>query len=275
MNVCKCVSTLCSIVQQDVRTLTPREWLGFNWEVKTQNYLHFLAIHISKANPTEPSAWKKEGCGNNRPKQHRPDIETQTLQIECKCVRHVVCPSHLKENVFPRFKENDKLKVVVTNDKDLWTQRTREDLTRNKIQLWNHADLGDYCRNYLKTLSFTSIYNNIKRNFHTCTSVVKHIISNLQLTVCRLVKHSFSDGIFYRRKSSSQDFDQKKNDSLNEMVRPCIKTPKWISINHIVSRFLFSLFASLNFNSSLCGYTTQYEDVEIETLSLLEALFSV
>jgi len=194
--------------------LTQREKLGFDWEVKTQLFLENLAIPFS-GNPQDPSDWKRKGCGDNKPKQHRPDIETQTQQIECKFVGHAFYQSYVEGNVFPRFKDNGKKKVVITNDKTLWFQKAREILAEHNIELWTLADLKEYFSNP----TFTSIYNYIKKGYGNCTGVVTHAILylvNITLNLIRNTLNSILRAVFEtKRLLLSNSFGQKKNDTLN------------------------------------------------------------
>jgi hypothetical protein len=146
--------------------LTDREKLGYNWEITAQNTLSKLKVKF-QGNPVNPYFWKRK-----RGKGH--DIETDTLEIECKYVNCTVYPSHLTENVYPRFKTT-KMKVVLTNNISKWTMKTKEELTKNAVNLWNLDDLT----RYFTHPSFTSIYNTIRRIVDEGTSVVKHILRSL------------------------------------------------------------------------------------------------
>jgi hypothetical protein len=149
--------------------LTEKEELGYNYEIKSQSFFNKLNISFS-ANPLNKFLWKRvRGKGT--------DIQTSTLDIECKFVRKKVYPAHLKNNVYPRFKNDNKKKIVLTNDKSLWSKTAKEELSKNRISLWNSDNIKEY---YSKP-SFTSIYNFIKYNMERTTNLYKFIISKVSI----------------------------------------------------------------------------------------------
>jgi hypothetical protein len=146
--------------------LTEKEQIGYNYEVREQSLLSKLNINFS-SNPLNKFLWKRlKGKGT--------DIQTDILDIECKFVRCKVYPAHLIKNVYPRFK-NDKKKIVLTNDKSLWTKTAKEELSKNKILLWNEHDVKEY----YSIPSFTSIYNSIKYNIERTINLYKFIVSKV------------------------------------------------------------------------------------------------
>lgn len=247
--------------------LTFKEQLGFDWEVEIQQVLQSLSIPFV-GNPQNSSDWKTEGCGNNKPKQHRPDIETSNLQIECKWVGHKFYPSYLQGNVYPRFKDNGKMRVVLTNNKDLWSPEAIEGLNKNNIELWSIADLKDY---YINP-TFTSIYNYIKRDYGNCTYVVRHNILYLYTITLNLIRNAInpiSQALFGDKKLLLDDLSaHRKNDTPNPKTESDKKKRQYpqcrnkIGFIHLRTmcpkrsvtkqhtlRFLFILSNGLNFNS--------------------------
>jgi hypothetical protein len=147
--------------------LTEKEQLGYDFEVREQSFLHKLKVNFS-SNPLNKFFWKRlKGKGT--------DIQTDTLDIECKFVRRKVYPAHLKRNVYPRFKNNNKKKIVLTNDKSLWTSKAIDRLNESKIFLWNEHDVKEY---YSKP-SFTSIYNSIRTIIECISNLYKFTVDRV------------------------------------------------------------------------------------------------
>lgn len=192
-------------------SLTSREKLGFDWEVRCQHVLTDLGIK-HKGNPTDPVTWKRKGCGNNKPKQQRPDIETELFQFECKCARYKAYPCHLRKNVDPRFKDDARKKVVLANDKNLWTDETKEQLATRNMLLWDDNDL----KNYYKTPSFISIYNAFRKTSMTSISIIEYTttISHTKTTRTASELISIWRGVEQNRQTTRL-FPPKKNDTIN------------------------------------------------------------
>jgi hypothetical protein len=147
--------------------LTEKEQIGYNFEIKGQSFFSKLNIPFS-GNPLNKFLWKRlKGKGT--------DIQTDTLDIECKFVRCKVYPAHLKRNVYPRFKNDNKRKIVLTNDKSLWTSKAIDRLNESRIFLWNEHDVKEY---YSKP-SFTSIYNFIRITIECISNLLKFTVSRV------------------------------------------------------------------------------------------------
>jgi hypothetical protein len=151
------------VVLQSV--LTSKEQLGYKWELTIQNTLFGLGIDDFEANPLNPILWKILGCGYSKYKENRVDISTYHLDIECKYVNHRVYPSHVKHNLIPRFTENGKMHVTVTNNIKLWSKDAKDEATKHNIKIWSIRDLISF----YKTPSFISIHNFIRRNVDSTT----------------------------------------------------------------------------------------------------------
>jgi hypothetical protein len=141
--------------------LTPKEFLGYSFEMRGQALLSSLGISFN-GNPVEPIAWKSNiGYG--------VDIKTQLFQIEFKYCNFKVYPSHVYRHVLPRFDDADyRIKVVVTNNKARWCS-VKYILEANGILLWSLNDL----KNYYSTPSFISIFNFISHNVGGTTNLYK------------------------------------------------------------------------------------------------------
>jgi hypothetical protein len=139
--------------------LTPKELLGYSFEMRGQKLLAKLDITFN-GNPIEPVAWKSN-IG------HGADIKTQLFQMEFKYCNFKVYPSHVYRHVLPRFDNDFRVKVVVTNNKLYWYS-VKYILNAKGIMLWDLKDL----KNYYSIPSFISIYNFIKHNVEG-TSLVK------------------------------------------------------------------------------------------------------
>jgi len=173
--------------------LTEKEQIGYNFEIKGQSLFSKLNIPFS-GNPLNKYLWKRlKGKGT--------DIQTDTLDIECKFVRCKVYPAHLKRNVYPRFKNNNKKKIVLTNDKSLWTSKAIDRLNESKIFLWNEHDVKEY---YSKP-SFTSIYNSIRTIIECISNLLKFTSNLYKFTVNRV------SSIFNRTETN-------KNQTLNQYL---------------------------------------------------------
>jgi hypothetical protein len=157
------------VVLQSV--LTSKEQLGYKWELTIQNTLFGLGIDDFEANPLNPILWKILGCGYSKYKENRVDISTYHLDIECKYVNHRVYPSHVKHNLIPRFTENGKIHVTVTNNFKLWSKDAKDEAMKQNIKIWTVRDLVSF----YKTPSFISIYNFIKRNV-SCTTLLNSYV---------------------------------------------------------------------------------------------------
>jgi hypothetical protein len=147
--------------------LTSKEQLGYKWEFIVQNTLLNLGIHNFEGNPLNPILWKIQGCGYSRYKDNKVDIKTYYFDIECKYVNHRVYPSHVKHNLIPRFTENGKMHVTITNNVKLWSKDARDEARKQNIKIWSLKDLISF----YKTPSFISIYNFIRRNV-SCTTLL-------------------------------------------------------------------------------------------------------
>jgi hypothetical protein len=141
--------------------LTPKELLGYSFEMRGQALLSSLGISFN-GNPVEPTAWKaniSHGC----------DIYTCIFQMEFKVANFTVYPSHVYRHVLTRFDDEDyRVKVVVTNNKRNW-YRVKHILEFHGILLWDLDDL----RNFYSMPSFTSIYNFIRRDAEGTTTCTK------------------------------------------------------------------------------------------------------
>jgi len=151
--------------------LTSKEQLGYKWEFIVQNTLLNLGIHNFESNPLNPILWKIQGCGYSRYKANKVDISTYYLDIECKYVNHRVYPSHVKHNLIPRFTENGKIHVTLTNNFKLWSKNAKDEAMKQNIKIWTVRDLVSF----YKTPSFISIYNFIKRNV-SCTTLLNSYV---------------------------------------------------------------------------------------------------
>jgi hypothetical protein len=140
--------------------LTPKELLGYSFEMRGQTLLSKLGISFN-GNPADPILWKANI-------EHGTDIKTYIFQLEFKYCNFRVYPSHVYRHVLPRFDDGDsRAKVVVTNNKLYWYS-VKYILNAKGIMLWDLKDL----KNYYSIPSFISIYNFIKHNVEG-TSLVK------------------------------------------------------------------------------------------------------
>jgi hypothetical protein len=141
--------------------LTPKELLGYSFEMRGQTLLSKLGISFN-GNPTDPILWKAN-IG------HGTDIKTYIFQMEFKYCNFRVYPSHVYRHVLPRFDGADsRIKVVVTNNKAKWCS-VQHILEVNGILLWT---LDDLTNNYT-TPSFISIYNFINHNVEATSNLYK------------------------------------------------------------------------------------------------------
>jgi hypothetical protein len=141
-----------SIVREGVYKLTVKQSRGFSWEVRVQNALLSLKIPFS-GNPLDPFLWKHFIGGG-------VDIKTDKKDLECKFTNYRVYPCHVINDVLPRFRDNDKEKIVITNNKDRWTPEARNILYQKNVKLWDIKNL----KHYYRSPSFISIYNFIRNN---------------------------------------------------------------------------------------------------------------
>jgi hypothetical protein len=141
--------------------LTPKELLGYSFEMRGQTLLSKLGISFN-GNPADPILWKANI-------EYGTDIKTYIFQLEFKYCNFRVYPSHVYRHVLPRFDSADyRIKVVVTNNKARWCS-VKYILEANGILLWTLDDL----MNYYTTPSFISIFNFISHNVEGTTNLYK------------------------------------------------------------------------------------------------------
>jgi hypothetical protein len=202
--------------------LTEKEQLGYDFEVREQSFLHKLKVNFS-SNPLNKFFWKRlKGKGT--------DIQTDTLDIECKFVRCKVYPAHLKRNVYPRFKNNNKKKIVLTNDKSLWTSKAIDRLNESKIFLWNEHDVKEY---YSKP-SFTSIYNSIRTIIECISNLYKFTVDRVSSIFNRTETNKTQTLNQYLIDKSISETDKKEELSVPKLnCYNCIKRDSCDILNRI------------------------------------------
>jgi len=202
--------------------LTEKEQLGYDFEVREQSFLHKLKVNFS-SNPLNKFLWKRlKGKGT--------DIQTDTLDIECKFVRCKVYPAHLKRNVYPRFKNNNKKKIVLTNDKSLWTSKAINRLNESKIFLWNEHDVKEY---YSKP-SFTSIYNSIRTIIECISNLYKFTVSRVSSILNKYETNRTETLNGYFTDKSSNKTDKKEGHSEPKLnCYNCVKRDKCSILSEI------------------------------------------
>jgi hypothetical protein len=134
--------------------LSQKEKLGYSFESYIQQLL-WLKFRIPfNGNPLSPLLWK-HCIGTST------DIDTNNLALELKFVQYRVYPCHVLNHVIPRFDGVvGKRKIVLTNNKALWTNEAISVLSDYDIELWDINDLV----NYYSVPSFISVYNFVRRD---------------------------------------------------------------------------------------------------------------
>jgi len=153
--------------------LTYKQFKGWSYEAIIQHILkqHFISFN---GNPLDPKQWIKH-------QGHGVDLITEDLLIESKAIyRYRFSSGNVKHDLLPRFQKvkDNKLKVMLTNNKSLVTRPAIRLMNEEGILLWNIQDLLKYYK--IKSImiirffirlkrssnipSFTSIYNTIKHD---------------------------------------------------------------------------------------------------------------
>jgi len=117
--------------------LTYREEIGYTWEVDSQSFLTNECHVTFCGNPVDLVEWKaKVGSG--------PDvkIESYSIDIECKFNQAPVFPSYIERDFIPRFQDSyAEYKIVLTNDKEMYSEKDRNLLQQKGIKLFCKIDL--------------------------------------------------------------------------------------------------------------------------------------
>jgi hypothetical protein len=191
--------------EDDLSVLSGKEKLGYSFESYVQQLLWFK-FHIPfNGNPLSPLLWKHcIGKGT--------DIDTNNLALELKFVQHRVYPCHVLNHVIPRFDGVvGKRKIVLTNNKALWTKDAISILSDYDIELWDVSDLISY----YSIPSFVSIYNFVRRDGAPTTlynAVSEYSEYNKKNTVNNNAKNSATIG----ENSSKNGKEKRKSmDSIN------------------------------------------------------------
>ncbi|MHA1829278.1 MAG: hypothetical protein ACTSX6_11615 [Candidatus Heimdallarchaeaceae archaeon] len=119
--------------------LTQREKKGYEFEVEVQEKLIEAGFPRFKANPVNPTEWKRK-------QRKGPDIILEDIEIECKHVDAKIFPSWIKRDWIPRFTDRAKYKIVVYKGDLKLTEEGKNLLKENRIILFTLKQLISFLK---------------------------------------------------------------------------------------------------------------------------------
>ncbi len=171
--------------------LTTRQSLGFNWELFVQFEILDDNMIDHDSNPFIASFWKS----NNRKKGVDSKVSCGKLTFGVECKYHEsyanIYPSYIKHDYLPRFNDSYDYRIILTNDKKVYTRDSLKILRDHHVKVFKPIDfIGFYYRKLSEQFESHSYFFDyiastyLKRGLlHLVSEIVKRITSSKAISI--------------------------------------------------------------------------------------------